>query len=66
LASYVECHMRLGSTLAHAKGEMEAEAKAAQKEARKKAAERSKKGAEKPATEAEVTRHQRRRRLRQP
>jgi len=54
LASYVECHTRLGSTLAEAKAEMEAAAKAAQEEARKKAAERSKKGAEMPATKAEA------------
>jgi len=50
LASYVECHIQLGSTLAQAKAEMEAAAKAAQEEARKKAADRGKKGAEKPAT----------------
>ena len=36
LASYVECHTQLGSTLAQAKAEMEAAAKAAQEEARKK------------------------------
>jgi PRTRC genetic system protein E len=52
LASYVECHTQLGSTLAQAKSEMEAAAKAAQEEARRKAAERSKKAAEKPATGA--------------
>ena len=40
LASYVECHAQLGSTLAQAKAEMETAAKAAQEEARKKAAER--------------------------
>jgi PRTRC genetic system protein E len=50
LASYVECHTQLGSTLAQAKAAMEAAAKAAQEEARKKAAERGKKGTEKPAT----------------
>jgi PRTRC genetic system protein E len=50
LASYVECHMQLGSTLAQAKAEMEAAAKAAQEEARQKAAERVKKATEKPAT----------------
>jgi len=33
LASYVECHTQLGSTLAQAKAEMEAAAKAAQEEA---------------------------------
>lgn len=49
LAGYVECHARLGSTLAQAKAEMEAAAKAAQEEARRKAAERNKKGPEKPA-----------------
>ena len=38
LASYVECHTQLGSTLAQAKSEMEAAAKAAQEEARRKAA----------------------------
>jgi PRTRC genetic system protein E len=50
LASYVECHARLGSTLAQAKAEMDAAAKAAQEEARKKAAERGKKATDKPAT----------------
>ena len=50
LASYVESHTQLGSTLAQAKAEMEAAAKTAQEEARKKAAERGKKGTEKPAT----------------
>lgn len=35
LASYVDCHTQLGSTLAQAKAEMEAAAKAAQDEARK-------------------------------
>ena len=49
LASYVECHTQLSSTLAQAKTEMEAAAKAAQEEARKKAEERRKKAAEKPA-----------------
>jgi hypothetical protein len=39
LAGYVECHTQLGSTLAQAKAEMEAAAKAAQEEARRKAAE---------------------------
>ncbi|MHB8656073.1 MAG: PRTRC system protein E [Terriglobia bacterium] len=48
LASYVECHTQLGSTLAQAKVEMEAAAKAAQEEARKKSAERNKKPAEMP------------------
>jgi PRTRC genetic system protein E len=52
LASYVECHIQLGSTLAQAKFEMEAAAKAAQEEARKKASERSRKTAEKPVTSA--------------
>ena len=33
LASYVECHTQLGSTLAQAKAEMEAAAKTAQEEA---------------------------------
>ncbi len=47
LASYVECHQALGSTLAAAKAEMEVAAKAAQEEARKKSEERKKK-AEKP------------------
>ena len=50
LASYVECHTQLGSTLAQAKAEMETAAKAVQEEARKKAAERVKKTTEKPAT----------------
>jgi PRTRC genetic system protein E len=49
LASYVECHTQLGSTLSQAKAEMEAAAKAAQEEARKKAAERGKKATDKPA-----------------
>lgn len=48
LASYVECHQALGSTLASAKAEMDAAAKAAQEEARKKTEERRKKAAEKP------------------
>ena len=52
LASYVECHTQLGSTLAQAKAEMEAVAKAAQEEARKKAAERNKKSAEKASVSA--------------
>jgi PRTRC genetic system protein E len=52
LASYVECHTQLGSTLTQVKAEMEAAGKAAQEEARKKAAERSKKTAEKPVTGA--------------
>ena len=43
LASYVEAHQQLGSTLAQAKAEMDAAAKAAQEEARRKAAERNKK-----------------------
>ena len=38
LASYVECHTQLGSTLAQAKAEMDAAAKADQDEARKKVA----------------------------
>jgi len=46
LASYVECHTQLGSTLAQAKAEMEAAAKTAQEEARKKTAERNKKSAD--------------------
>ena len=50
LASYVECHTQLGSTLAQAKAEMDAAAKVAQDEARKKAAERGKKATDKPAT----------------
>jgi PRTRC genetic system protein E len=52
LASYVECHVRLGNTLAQAKAEMEAAAKAAQDQTQKKAEERAKKRAEKvaPAT----------------
>ena len=49
LASYVECHQALGSTLAAAKAEMDAVAKAAQEEARRKTEERRKKAAEKPA-----------------
>ncbi len=49
LASYVECHRALGSTLASAKAEMDAAAKSAQEDARKKAEERRKKAAEKPA-----------------
>jgi PRTRC genetic system protein E len=55
LASYVDCHTQLGSTLAQVKAEMEAAGKAAQEEARKKAAERSKKTAEKPVTGAGST-----------
>jgi PRTRC genetic system protein E len=49
LASYVECHQMLGSTLASAKAEMDAAGKAAQEEARKKTEERRKKAAEKPS-----------------
>jgi PRTRC genetic system protein E len=50
IASYVETHQQLGSTLAQAKAEMDAAAKAAQEEAKRKAAERSKKAADsKPA-----------------
>ena len=49
VASYVECHRALGSTLASAKAEMDGAAKAAQEEARKKAEERRRKTAEKPA-----------------
>jgi len=49
LASYVECHRALGSTLASAKAEMDAAAKTAQEEARKKAEERRKKAPEKAA-----------------
>src|SRR5215469_4989157 len=49
LASYVECHTQLGSTLAQAKAEMEAAAKVAQDEARKKAADRGKRAIEKQA-----------------
>src|SRR5271157_6577592 len=52
LAGYVDCHTRLGSTLAQAKAEMEAAVKAAQEEARKKTAERSKKPVEKPVASA--------------
>lgn len=48
LAGYVECHTALGSTLASAKAEMDAAAKAAQEEARKKTEERRKNAAEKP------------------
>jgi len=55
LASYVECHAQLGSTLAQAKAEMEAAAKAAQDEARKKTAERNKKPAEKTVAAADST-----------
>src|SRR3990172_5704132 len=43
LASYVEAHQQLGSTLAQVKAEMDTAAKAAQEEAKRKAAERSKK-----------------------
>ena len=52
LAGYVECHAQLGSTLAQAKADMEAAAKAAQEEARKKTAGRSKKPVEKTASAA--------------
>jgi len=48
LTTYVECHRALGSTLASAKAEIDAAAKAAQEEARRKAEERRKKAAEKP------------------
>ena len=43
VAGYVEAHQQLGSTLAQAKVEMDAAAKAAQEEAKRKAAERNKK-----------------------
>jgi len=43
VASYVEAHQQLGSTLAHVKAEMDAAAKVAQEEAKRKAAERNKK-----------------------
>ena len=43
VASYVEAHQQLGSTLAQVKAEMDADAKAAQEEAKRKAAERNKK-----------------------
>jgi PRTRC genetic system protein E len=49
LASYVECHRALGSTLASAKAEMDAAGNAAQEEARKKTEERRKKAVEKTA-----------------
>jgi len=49
LTSFVECHARLGSTLAQAKAEMDAAAKAAQDEAQKKAADRGKRATEKLA-----------------
>jgi predicted RNase H-like HicB family nuclease len=52
LASYVECHTQLGSTLAQAKAEVEAAAKAVLEEAREKTAERNKKSAEKGAVAA--------------
>lgn len=42
LASYVDVHQRLGSTLAEAKAAMEAAAKAAQEEAKRKSEERRK------------------------
>jgi len=50
LASFVECHTQLGSTLAQARAEMDAVAKAAQEEARKKREERAKKGTGKTAS----------------
>jgi PRTRC genetic system protein E len=53
LISYVECHTQLGSTLAQAKAEMDAAAKAAQEEARRKAAERGKKATDKPAADTD-------------
>ena len=43
VAGYAEAHQQLGSTLAKAKVEMDAAAKAAQEEAKRKAAERNKK-----------------------
>jgi PRTRC genetic system protein E len=50
ITGYVESHQQLGSTLAQAKAEMDAAAKAAQEEAKRKAAERNKRAAEsKPA-----------------
>jgi len=52
LTSFVECHAQLGSTLAQAKAEMEAAAKAVQEEARKNAVERSKK--DKPTVKTET------------
>ncbi|MGB7592923.1 MAG: PRTRC system protein E [Terriglobia bacterium] len=58
LADYVECRRALGSTLAAAKAEMDAVAKAAWEEARKKAEERKKKSekpTDKPADPAPST-----------
>jgi len=53
VASYVEAHRQLGSTLAQVKTEMDAAAKAAQEEAKRKAAERNKKPSDtKPETAA--------------
>jgi len=51
VASYVEAHQQLGSTLAQVKVEMDAAAKAAQEEAKRKAAERSKRP---PETKSET------------
>ena len=50
VASYVEAHQQLGSTLAQVKAEMDAAAKAAQEETKRKAAERNKKPSD-PNTE---------------
>ena len=52
LASYVDAHRQLGSTLAEAKATMEAAAKVAQEEAKRKADERRK---EKPSAAPPVT-----------
>jgi len=55
LSTYAESHHALGTTLASAKAEMDAAAKAAQEEARKKAEERRKKTTEKPADNSATT-----------
>ena len=54
VASYVEAHQQLGSTLAQVKAEMDAAAKAAQEEAKRKATERNKKPSDATTEKAAV------------
>src|SRR5260370_28262540 len=55
LLGYVESHRQLRTSLAEAKSQMDAAARAAQEEARRKTAERKKKPEEKGTGEAEAT-----------
>ncbi len=55
LLGYVESHRQLGTSLAEAKSQMDAAAKAAQEEAKRKTAERKKKPEEKGTGEEKAT-----------